>query len=235
MIKRQILIIDSNTNVGSKLKENFERDGFNVELANGRDSAINFLNANRPHLILSEILLDDCDGVALLKEIKDNKTFTRIPYIVLTSANDSHIEIKCFRCGADEFFVKKNITRQELMLKIEVLLDKFSIYNQLERGFTQDLLGKLNRFNLKKLLKMIKATSFSGKCFLYSKYDDVAELLFDNGQLKNAILNNIEGIDVLFKIDKMKDAYFTLKADNIVAVNFNVDQSTDTIISLLDE
>jgi DNA-binding response OmpR family regulator len=232
--RKHILIVDSNTTIREKLHENFIKDGFKASAASGEEEAKEILLRDRPDLILSEILLDDCDGVQFCKDIKDNPDFSNVPLVVLTSANDHVIEIKSLRNGADEFFVKRNITRQELMLKIQVLLERFSNYHFLKRSSCFTMQGSLEGSSLKKLIRMFHVARETGCLLLCNDYNE-AELIFREGELINAVLGTNEGLDAIFKIDKLKDAFFGFDAKTLNSVNATIDQTTETILSLLED
>lgn len=234
MANRKVLIIDSNTSILSRLKENFERDNFQAEIARGIQEAQHALKQDLPNVIITEILLDDGDALQLIKEIKDNPSYSHIPIIALTSANDHLIEIKCLRHGVDDFFVKRNVTRQELVLKIEILLERFSPYNFLKRHTQNQLQGKLEDISLKVLLKMLCHSKMTGKLFIASLVNE-AHILIENGEIKSAVLGTAEGLDAIFKIDKMKSSIFTFDQIELSSIDTNVDQSVDTIISLLED
>jgi PleD family two-component response regulator len=233
MVKKQILIVDSNKTILEKLQANFIRDGFDANSATGEEEAKAFIATKHPDLIISEILLDDCDGIQFCKDIKDNPDLADIPLIVLTSANDHIVEIKCLRNGVDEFFVKRNITRQELMLKVQILIERYSMYNFLRRTNCYSLQGDLTTRRLKNLIKMLQVAKLTGRLHLANDYHE-GEIVFMEGQIINSVLDTAEGIDAIFKLDKLKGCYFGFEEVPISSYNDTIDQNTETIISLLE-
>lgn len=233
MINRSILLIDSNVSISKKLKENFERDDFEVHLAFDDEEAFQILETFRPGVIVSEVLLGSTDGLKLCKKIKEDSNYNSIPYIILTSANDSLMEIKSLRSGADEFFVKRNVTRQELMLKIEILLERSKPYNMVNRTLENHMVASSNAFTFKDMLRMLNKVNKSGRLQIFSPTSE-GELILLDGAIKNCIYGNFEGLDAIFKIDLERHLVYTFDKKEIDAFNFNIDQSTDTIISLLE-
>jgi hypothetical protein len=92
---------------------------------------------------------------------------------------------------------------------------------------------RLKDVKLKKMLKIAQITEFTGIINIYST-NDSAQIIVENGIVKNANINTIEGLDAIFKIDKLKEAYISFNEQNLESFNNNIDQSTETIISLLD-
>lgn len=231
---KHILIVDSNQSIREKLADNFTKDGFQATAASGEEEALTFIAKQTPDLILSEILLDDCDGVQFCKNIKNNPNLANIPLVVLTSANDHVIEIKSLRNGVDEFFVKRNITRQELMLKVQILLERFSMYNFIRRTNCFDFQGNLSTTTLKSLLRMLSLAKKTGQLHIANSYSE-GTILFQNGDIVNAVLGVEEGLDAIFKIDKLTEAIFAFDSLYQGAINTTVDQPTETILSLLED
>lgn len=231
---RNILIIDSNESIRNTLKENFERDGFTVYGAYDEETTFYNLEHYRINLIVSEVLLESTDGVQLCKAIKENPKFNHIPYIILTSANDHMVEIKCLRNGADEFFVKRNVNRQELMLKIEILLERFTLYSYTKRNLHNDMVGSLEQLRLKRLLKMSVSLKLSGRLRVGSAMGS-GEIVLKDGQIINAVYGSVEGLEAVFEMDRRKESVFTIDLVDVTIFNPNMDQSTETIISLLED
>jgi DNA-binding response OmpR family regulator len=94
MNHRTLLIVESNPQISQKLKDNFQKDNFIVYTAAGYQDAIDTVQNQKPSLIISEVLLTDGDGIQLCKTLKEDNQSWFIPFIFLTSANDTLIEIK---------------------------------------------------------------------------------------------------------------------------------------------
>ena len=104
------------------LKKYFEAEGYNALTSDTGSLAFKIANLEKPEVVLSEVFLPDMDGIELCKRIRDISVIPDVPYVFLSSVSDFLIENKAFRAGADEFLVKNNTTRQELLLRIELLL-----------------------------------------------------------------------------------------------------------------
>ena len=71
-------------------------------------------------MILLDIKLPGKDGFEILKEIKSNDKFSKIPIIMVTGDTTVHID-KAFSAGADDC-VFKSVNTAELMSSIQRLI-----------------------------------------------------------------------------------------------------------------
>jgi putative two-component system response regulator len=59
-----------------------------------------------PDIILLDIEMPEIDGFEALHHLKNNKAFTDIPVIFLTSTTDATVETRGFQLGAIDFITK---------------------------------------------------------------------------------------------------------------------------------
>lgn len=76
--------------------------------------------ANPPNLILLDINLPDISGIDLLKQIKKDARFSKIPVVILTGSNEDEDIQKSYDLGAGSYLVKP-ISNNALMQVIERL------------------------------------------------------------------------------------------------------------------
>lgn len=76
--------------------------------------------SNLPNLILLDINLPDISGIDLLKRIKKDERFSKIPVVILTGSNEDEDIQKSYDLGAGSYLVKP-ISNNALMQVIERL------------------------------------------------------------------------------------------------------------------
>lgn len=59
-----------------------------------------------PSLIISDVMMPEMDGFALLKILKQNAVFCTIPVIMLTALADTRHKLKALNIGVDDYIVK---------------------------------------------------------------------------------------------------------------------------------
>ncbi len=112
--KRQILIVEDEFVNREILKANLEED-YDILLAeNGAEAmAAAEANADTLSLVLLDLNLPDMHGMDILRRMKEDDRFSRIPVIVLTS--DTEAEVESLNSGANDF-ISKPYPMQEIIL-----------------------------------------------------------------------------------------------------------------------
>ena len=80
--------------------------GFEAE---GFESASDFekrLGERLPSMVLLDIMLPDKDGIAILKDIRNNDTTKNVPVIMITAKGTESDKVKGFEYGADDYVTK---------------------------------------------------------------------------------------------------------------------------------
>jgi DNA-binding NtrC family response regulator len=101
---RKVLIIDDNKYIKVALSLLVEESGFEPITAHDGDSALENIKSQKPSLIVLDKKLPDCDGITLLKKIKNYDP--SIPVIMLTAYSDLQYAENAMKSGAYAFITK---------------------------------------------------------------------------------------------------------------------------------
>lgn len=113
-IKNTIVIIDDESQIRKILSITLESNGFKViEAENGKDGIIHVATSH-PQLVILDLGLPDRDGLTVLKELR---TWTNIPVIILSVRNSEEDIVKALDLGADDYLTKPFNT-SELLARI---------------------------------------------------------------------------------------------------------------------
>ena len=116
----RILIVDDNPDMREYLKNILDRN-FTIVTANNGSDALQKMQDHPPQLVLSDVMMPVMDGIQLLKAIKENKKYRRIPVILLTARAGEESRIEGYQIGADDYLVKPFSTK-ELIARIAAQL-----------------------------------------------------------------------------------------------------------------
>jgi CheY-like chemotaxis protein len=116
-IVKNILLVDDSPNDVMLVKSALEDANFgnDIIVAEDGEEALDFLykrgkfadyTGDIPIFILLDIKMPLMDGIEVLKIIRADKTFNKIPIIMLTSSRDSQDLQDCYDNGANSFVVK---------------------------------------------------------------------------------------------------------------------------------
>jgi two-component system, cell cycle response regulator len=150
MSARILVVDDVDFNVkllDTKLKQEYYQV---LTASNGRE-AIEVAKANKPDLILMDVMMPEMNGFEATKIIKADPELTHIPIIIVTALNDQTDKVNGLKSGADDFLTKP-INDKALMMRIKSLLrlkmmtDELSLRVQTSQqfGFTTIDLNKCN-------------------------------------------------------------------------------------------
>lgn len=173
-----ILLVEDNENIISGLEYAFSKNNYNLVSKTNIKSAVEYLNVEKPELIILDVSLPDGNGFDLYKSAIKEK---EIPVIFLTARDDEDDVIKGLSLGAEDYMTKPFSTKELLVRVKNIILrnNKISIIN------VKDISFDLNKMIVSKNGKEIDLTSLELK---------ILHLLFNNiGKVvrRNTILDKI--------------------------------------------
>lgn len=81
-----------------------ERQGYDIELASGGREALEALELNNFNLVLTDIVMQDVNGIALLERI--HALQPNLPVVMVTAVHDISVAIDSMRRGAYDYLLK---------------------------------------------------------------------------------------------------------------------------------
>ena len=119
---KKILYIEDDVGLRTTLGEALKQEGFDMLFASDGESGLRLARAEKPDLILLDLILPKKNGFEVLKELKANKETAKIPVIIATNL-ESPIDIeKVIKLGATTYLVKTNYSLQEAVEKVKQAL-----------------------------------------------------------------------------------------------------------------
>ena len=78
--------------------------------------------AEKPDLILLDIMMPKLDGVAALSQIKQDPDIKNIPVVMLTNFGQENLVQQAFSSGATDYLLKYKVTPSEMAEKVGQIL-----------------------------------------------------------------------------------------------------------------
>jgi putative nucleotidyltransferase with HDIG domain len=116
----RILVVDDEAHVRSMIAATLERQGYEVMLASGGREAMDAIGQESFELILTDIVMQDGNGLALLEHIHAESP--NLPVIMVTAIHDISVAIDSMRRGAYDY-VLKPFEREHLMATVQRALE----------------------------------------------------------------------------------------------------------------
>ena len=120
MAIRKILVVDDSPTERYFLVDLLTKKGFSVVTAENGEEAIEKSKAEKPELILMDVVMPGQNGFQTTRAISKDPVTQGIPIIMCTSKNQETDRIWALRQGARDYLVKP-INPAELLKKIEAL------------------------------------------------------------------------------------------------------------------
>lgn len=136
---KKILIIEDDATLREELRLLLENGGYAPCIATDFENAADEAARIRPDLVLLDILLPDANGQSILRDIRSGSD---VPVIMLTSRSTDADEIISRSSGADDY-VTKPYNPALLLLRIETVLRRTG-----GRGSKEELTYRGMRLNL---------------------------------------------------------------------------------------
>jgi DNA-binding response OmpR family regulator len=200
-MKKKILLLEDDMNLGLILSEQLETNGYEVKLCRNGVEGSNEYALSKYDICLVDIMMPKKDGFTFVKELR--KADQKIPVIFLTAKSLKEDRIEGFKIGADDY-ITQPFSFEELLLRIKAILRRVNDVPSQE----------VIEFNIGKyIFNWEKQTLKSGnsKEVLTSKESDLLKILCINMNKiteREFVLKNIWGDDTYFNARSM-DVYIS--------------------------
>ena len=111
---KTILVVDDSPVIRRMLNLTLKKAGYAVLLAADGDIAEQFLLEVPVDLLLIDLNMPRMDGLTLLRRIREEAAWQRLPVVMLTSSGEEHDRQAAAEAGADSFLNKPAGARELL-------------------------------------------------------------------------------------------------------------------------
>ncbi len=163
---KSILIVDDDITIRKILSHHLTKKNYLVVEAENAQNGFDRLAANKIDLVLCDVTMDDMDGFAFCKKVRENENYRVLPFVFVTAKNSMEDKSKALEAGGDDI-ITKPFNVEELTLKVQALIRRSEIYKvygvkkNLEQSFAKNTtkillvdddltLAKLFQYNLNK-------------------------------------------------------------------------------------
>ena len=129
MEKYNILLVDDDPYILEGIGADLESQGFQVTKADSGDAALEVLQENKFDLVITDLVMEDTDGIQVLKKTKALNVDTMV--IILTGYGDMKSAIEALRQEADDYLLKP-CESAELLYRVNHCLEKRELARKIE-------------------------------------------------------------------------------------------------------
>ena len=116
--RNTILLIEDEENIRSFISTTLKNQGYKIITAATGTEGLHLSASLCPDVILLDLGLPDMDGMDIIKQLR---TWTSVPVIVISARSNEHEKAKALDCGADDYITKPFGT-VELLARIRTSL-----------------------------------------------------------------------------------------------------------------
>jgi two-component system KDP operon response regulator KdpE len=113
-----VLVVEDDRNIVDLVQANLLVRGFEVTVSRTGADALERIHAERPDLVLLDLMLPALDGFDLCRDIRADSS---IGIIVVSARRDEHDKVRALNLGADDYLTKP-FGIDELLARITALL-----------------------------------------------------------------------------------------------------------------
>ena len=113
-----ILVVDDEPQITRVLRATLTGQGYEIRTANDAQSALELMQDWRPHLVITDLMMPEIDGIELCRRIRES---SQVPIIVLSVRGQENWKVKALDAGADDY-VTKPFNTNELLARIRANL-----------------------------------------------------------------------------------------------------------------
>lgn len=117
-----ILIAEDDPYYSKIYRHKFTKDGFNVEVAENGEKALEIVKRKKPDIILLDLIMPVKDGFQVLRELKEDDSLKNIKVVAVSNLGEKDDIERINKLGADGYIIKNSISIYELVEKIKKYL-----------------------------------------------------------------------------------------------------------------
>lgn len=115
MSVKTILVVEDEKSLRTALHNKFTKEGYQVLLAADGSEGLQSAKADKPDLILLDIVMPLMDGITMLRELRDDSWGKDVPVILLTNLNDEQRLADAMTRGVHDYLVKSDWKIQDVV------------------------------------------------------------------------------------------------------------------------
>ncbi|MDO8639468.1 MAG: response regulator [bacterium] len=118
----KILVVEDDKFLRELIARKLTQEAYIVVQAVDGEDGVKKIKAEKPDLVLLDLILPGIDGFEVLARIKDDQSLGSIPVIILSNLGQKEDVERGLKLGAVDYLIKAHFTPGEIIEKIKVNL-----------------------------------------------------------------------------------------------------------------
>lgn len=112
---KKILLIEDDQVVGNVYRNKLALEGYKAEIAPDGETGLKTMRMFNPELIILDLMLPTISGVEVIKQIRSEPDFAKVPIIVFSNTYLSNLIQEAWRAGASKCLSKSSCSPKDFM------------------------------------------------------------------------------------------------------------------------
>ena len=117
----RVLVVEDERDIAALVTYHLMKEGYRVRSAAGGQEALAAIAADKPDIIILDLMLPGFSGYEVLHEMRRRPEMSEVPVVVLTARRDEADRVQGLEMGADDY-VTKPFSPRELILRVGAVL-----------------------------------------------------------------------------------------------------------------
>ncbi len=136
--KTRILVVEDDELMAQGIADILSVEGYQVDLASNGKEALVKMQANTPHLVISDIMMPEMDGHDFCTLVRTSPEWRTLPFIFLTALGQSVDRRRGLQVGADQYLTKP-FEPDDLLVAVNAQLKRAAAHRQAAETALADL------------------------------------------------------------------------------------------------
>lgn len=119
---KKVLIVEDDKFLIRAYSVKLKKEGFITILATNGEDALRIAAAEKPDVILLDLIIPKKDGFDVLFDLKQDKKLNAIPVIVLSNLGQAEDIERAKKLGSADYLIKANTSIKEVVDKIKTIV-----------------------------------------------------------------------------------------------------------------
>lgn len=123
-MSQKVLIIEDEELISELLQKKLSNQDYEVEVAeDGKEGLETLREKENPDVVLLDIIMPKKGGFDVLEEMKDDEKLQDIPVIIVSNSGQPVELEKAKKLGAEDWIIKTEFDPQEVIEKVEKIIE----------------------------------------------------------------------------------------------------------------
>ena len=112
---KKILLIEDDQIVANVYRNKLNVEGYQTETAPDGETGLRLLRTLKPHMVILDLMLPGISGVEVIKEIRKDEQFGKIPTVVFSNTYLTNLIQEAWRAGANKCLSKSSCNPKDVI------------------------------------------------------------------------------------------------------------------------